>query len=175
MSTEAARAHIEAQSQLQTQTAVAVAAAWWALPSYNEDNLAQWLALVLPIVAAAQRLSVGLVDAFIASVLGRRPLGVDPSPLVGAGARRGVAPEVMYRRPFVRVWSRLGEPTGRSDDGFTWPPDWYPAGAPGNGTPMPTALVSPDENLRWVDAVLDGLEQAILAARPTSSWRCARP
>lgn len=109
MSSDLARAHIEAQARLRAQTALTVAAAWKSLPSYNEADVGPWLSLVIPVVAAAQRASVMLVDAFIAAVLGRPPLAIDPTPLIGAGVREGVAPSVVYRRPFVTVWTDLSD------------------------------------------------------------------
>lgn len=102
-----AEAHIAAQEQLRAAAAQGVGAAWDQLPAYDEANLDEWLAGVLPIVLAAQHQSAAYTDAFIAYETGRRPLGIGRRLVTGAAARLGAMPAEVYRRPFVTVWRGL--------------------------------------------------------------------
>lgn len=115
MSTPLARAHITAQEKLRALAVLGVSNVWASLPAYDEANVAQWLARVLPIVEAAQRQSVSLTEAFLARSLGRGPIGVPPAGLIGAGVRNGAPPADVYRRPFVTVWTALGAGTAWAD------------------------------------------------------------
>lgn len=108
-------AHITAQERLRLLVASGVARAWQDLPGYDEEDVGPWLARVVPFVLAAQRQSMQLTEAFVARAIGRRPLGLDPADVVGAAARNGVAPETVYRRPFVTVWSALQNGTQWED------------------------------------------------------------
>lgn len=102
-----AEAHITAQAQLRAITVQAVANAWQRLPNHDEASVAPFLAFVVPFVLAAQRQSVALTNAFLARALGRQPIGLDTSKLIGAAIRAGTPPEVVYRRPFVTTWTAL--------------------------------------------------------------------
>jgi hypothetical protein len=65
-------------------------------------------------VRGAQLQSVAACEAFLTARLGVLPSGLpDEGALVGAGPRNGTPPEVVYRRPFVEVWSALA-------DGVPW-------------------------------------------------------
>lgn len=100
-------AQIAAQARLREITAAAVQRIWTGLPGYDEQNVDQWLTQVTPVVEAAQRQSVSLTDAFLEYELGKAVMGVPPAGLIGAAVRAGVSPDVVYRRPFVTVWSAL--------------------------------------------------------------------
>lgn len=102
-----AEAHVIAQERLRAIVVAAVAAAWAALPRYDRDQVEPWLATVVPLVLAGQRQSVALTEAFIARALRRQPLGVNPANLIGAAVRNGTAPQEVYQRPFVNVWTAL--------------------------------------------------------------------
>jgi hypothetical protein len=99
-------AHLEAQARLRQRVATAAVAAWQNLRSYDEEDVAPWLAIIVPLIYVGQRTAVSLVDAFVASVLGRRPIGLDSERVVSR-VRPGVSPETQWRRPFVTVWSDL--------------------------------------------------------------------
>lgn len=101
---------ITAQERLRALVTRGVSLIWQGLPGYDEDNVAQWLAAVLPLAMAANRQSVALTDAYIARVFGRQPLGLDPA-MILAALRGGVDPKVLYRRPFVTVWTALSKGT----------------------------------------------------------------
>lgn len=107
MASRLAEAHITAQARLRALTARGVDAIWASLPAYNDENVDEWLTRVLPLIAAAQRQSVSLTDAFLAQAVARAPLGVNPERVTGPAVRAGVPPEEVYRRPFVAVWSAL--------------------------------------------------------------------
>lgn len=100
-------AHITAQERLRALTRRGVQVIWRDMRSYNDSDVARWLARVLPLVDAAQRHGVALTDAYLARALGRRPLGLDVRLLTGAAVRGGTPPEEVYRRPFVEVWTDL--------------------------------------------------------------------
>lgn len=128
-SVELTQAHIVANTRLQEIATRAVVAAWRSLGSYNEEDVAVFLARVVPVILAAQRQSAALTVAFLARAIGE-PISVDVDRLIGAAIRAatpeviaasqrgglalapdatGVPPEVTYRRPFVGVWSDLAD------------------------------------------------------------------
>ncbi len=113
--THLAEAHIVAQQRLRELTATGVQRAWQQLPGYDEANVDQFLSQVVPLVLAAQRQSVLLTEAFLARELGRLPLGIAFSSLIGAALRAGAAPEEVYRRPFVTVWTALRDDRPRTE------------------------------------------------------------
>jgi hypothetical protein len=100
-------ANLIVQARLRAVIERATAGAWAQLPAYDRGNLDEWLSTVLPLVDVAQRRSVALTDAYIARALERPALGIDPTPLIGAGVRSGVDPETVYTRPFITLWSAL--------------------------------------------------------------------
>lgn len=104
-----ASGHIEAQARLRRIAEQAVTTIWSDLPGYDRVNVDQWLSQVLPVILSAQRTSVALTEAYLAQALERQPLGVIPDELIGAAARAGTPPETVYERPFVTLWSKLGE------------------------------------------------------------------
>lgn len=108
-------AHIEAERRLRDQTATAIAQAWTQLPSYDDTDVPSFLARAIPVVLAAQRVSAALTNAFLGQRLGRQPLPLDLAQLVGAAVRNGAAPEDVYRRPFVTVWSSLQDGVDHAD------------------------------------------------------------
>jgi hypothetical protein len=111
MASRLAEAHILAQERLRALAGRAVGAAWAGLPGYNEGDVDEFLTKAVPIVRAAQQQSVTLTDAYVARAIGQRPAGVDPDDIIGANARGGIAPEDVYRRPFVTVWTALARGT----------------------------------------------------------------
>lgn len=95
-----------AKHTLQGFAAAAVLAAWRALSHYNRVQVDQFLAEVLPVVAAANRQSVMLTNAFLAQSLGEQPSPIDVQQIL-AGLRNGTVPEDVYTRAFVAVWTAL--------------------------------------------------------------------
>jgi hypothetical protein len=106
-----AEAHIVAQARLREITVQAVKRTWENLPNYDEESVGPFLALVVPLVLAAQRQSAALTNAFLARALGRQPLGIDVSRVIGAAIRNGTTPDIVYRRPFVTTWTALRDHT----------------------------------------------------------------
>ncbi len=109
MATRLSNAHIERQAQLRGAVTGSITRIWDDLPGYNRENVDEWLSLVLPVVLASQSVSVALTDAYVARFMGRRPLGINAQELIGAAARKGADPAEVYQRPFVTLWSKLGE------------------------------------------------------------------
>lgn len=103
---QAVEAHIEAQRRLRARAAAAIAAAWSALPSYDETDVPAFLARAVPVTTAAQHTSVALTAAFLARRLRSQPASV-PAAAILAQVRNGTPPADVYRRPFVTVWSAL--------------------------------------------------------------------
>lgn len=110
MASQLARAHIEAQARLRRLTGTAVERVWHDLPGYDRADVDQWLSTVLPVVSTAKRTSVAITDAYLAMALGRAPLGVDAQRII-AGLRNGADPATVYERPFVTLWTALGNGT----------------------------------------------------------------
>lgn len=81
---------------------------WQGLASHDEEDVGPWLQAVVPLVLAAQRQSVTLTDAYVARTLQRQPRGIDPRAVIDA-LRGPVTPEVVYRRPFIKVWTALSQ------------------------------------------------------------------
>lgn len=109
MASPLARAHILGEQRLRRLVGRGVTRLWRALPGYDERDVDPWLARVLPLVLGGQRMSVALTEAYLARAMGRAPLGVNPERIIGSAARAGATPDEVYRRPFVTLWSALGE------------------------------------------------------------------
>lgn len=76
----------------------------------SDENLEQWLAAVLPTVAAAERTTVTLVALYL-DLLSNQ-WGIDLKPSISAGdiigtQLRGVEPVDVYRRPIITVRNQL--------------------------------------------------------------------
>lgn len=84
-----------------------VEGAWRNLGSWDRADVPRFQAAVLPTVAAGQRRTVALTDAYLARATRSRPVGLPVADLVGAGVRNGTAPATVYERPFVQLWSAL--------------------------------------------------------------------
>lgn len=96
-------------NRLRLRAAAAAVLVWDRLGSWNEPDAMRFAETVIPVVTAAQSQAVALTDAYLSIRLGEQPVGLNTESLVGAGARRGAAPDVVYRRPFVGLWQGLGE------------------------------------------------------------------
>jgi hypothetical protein len=108
VATALAHSHIEAERRLRLLVASGLARVWDSLPAYDEANVDQWLSQAVPLVLAGQRTSIALTDAYLARALRRDPLGIDAEKVI-AGIRGATTPEEVYRRPFVQLWSSLGD------------------------------------------------------------------
>lgn len=112
MASNLAEAHIEAKRRVRELALRELRSVWEGLPGYDEEDVVGWLALALPLILLAQRQTALLTDAYIARATERQPLGVDLEQVIGAAVRNGTPLEQVYRRPFVTLWSELGQ--GRS-------------------------------------------------------------
>lgn len=112
MSEALTRAHIEAERRLRVAVTQLVERAWRGLPGHDEANVDQFVSRVVPVILGGQRQSVAVTEAYLALKLGRdAAIGVDPDTLIGAAVRNGTPPEEVYKRPFVTLWSALGDGT----------------------------------------------------------------
>lgn len=101
--------------RIRTHLLAVVLAAFDRLGSWRDDDVSQFVAAVVPIVAGAQRQMTSLTDAYIAAMLGDmlggagRPAGI--AAFTGAALRGGVDPAEVYARPFKTVWKLLAAGT----------------------------------------------------------------
>ena len=100
-------AHITTLAAIREIIRRGVTGAWSSLPAYDEAQVAEFLALALPIVQGGQEKAARLTDAYVAAMLGRQPIGIPTSEVTGPAVRAGVIPDEVYRRPFVTVWTAL--------------------------------------------------------------------
>lgn len=108
MSTPLTRAHIAAEAELRRLVKQATIAIWRGLPGYDRADVETFVDAITPIISAAQRQSVALTEGYLARALERPALGLDPAALSGAAVRNGATPAEVYSRPFVNVWTALG-------------------------------------------------------------------
>lgn len=106
-----AEAHIQVQARLRALTVQTVANAWTGLAAYNVANVAQFLAIVVPLVLAAQRQSAALTNAYLGQAMGRPPLPLDVTKVIGPAIRAGTPTATVYERPFVTTWTALKKHT----------------------------------------------------------------
>jgi hypothetical protein len=109
MATQLALAHIEGQRRIRVAAIAAVEDIWGNLSGYDEGNLKEWLAQVLPQIRGSQLQAAALARAYVARATERPLAGIDINELIGAAARNGTPPETVYQRPFISLWSELGE------------------------------------------------------------------
>lgn len=81
-----------------------VEAAWRAQGSYRDADVRRLVALIVPRVQAGQVQIASLTAAYIAALTGAQPVPVDRAEVT---LGRGVAPEDVYRRPAVEVYTAL--------------------------------------------------------------------
>ena len=79
-------------------------ALWGSLGSWRDEDVARFVATIVPRVLAGQRTVAGLTDAYLASVTGAGRV-----PVVDVTAVRGVDPVEVYRRPAVEMRSALAQ------------------------------------------------------------------
>lgn len=113
-------AHLEGEGRLRQVLRNHLQQVWNGLPGHDRQNLDQWLSEVVPAVLAAEKESSALTNAYIAAALEQtRPFPVDLAQVTGAAVRNGTPPEAVYERPFVTLWSELGEGKAWADASST--------------------------------------------------------
>lgn len=170
-----AQAHIQAQERLQALAAAGVVHAWDSLPNYDEQSVAPFLAVVVPLILAVQHRSALLTSAFLAQAVGRHPATFDVSRVTGEAIRSatpavveasqrgglrlapnatGVPPQVVYRRPFVDVWTALqgGKP-------------WADAVSAGRARASGTAAMDVQNTMRHTLRLIGDADPTILGYR----------
>lgn len=114
-----ARVYTNQMGALRDGTERGVGAVWDTLGTYNRADISPFLERALPIVEAAQTQAAALTDAYVAQAVqiltgeAAMPEGIAPGEVVGAAVRNGTAPETVYERSFIQVWSDLS-------DGVQW-------------------------------------------------------
>lgn len=88
---------------------------WDNLDTYDRADVPRFTAAASTVVAAGQQRAVSLTAAYLARVSGSPVRGLDTSTLIGAAVRNGVDPADVYARPFVQLWTALGNGTPYSD------------------------------------------------------------
>lgn len=99
----------DALEAIRTRSQYAAGVVWDELDSYSDAGVNAYLDQVVPLIGGAQSTAVVLTDAYMASAMRRRPLGVDVAGLTGPAVRSGTTPEQVYTRPFITVWTSLSE------------------------------------------------------------------
>lgn len=92
---------------IQEKTGLAAAAIWAELGSWNEADVALFVAQLEPVISTAAVTVSRAVDAEFARIVSARPIGV-PSDVV-SGLRGDVDMLEAYRRPFIQVWTDLSK------------------------------------------------------------------
>lgn len=108
MASRLTNANIIGQQRIRLAAVKGVEQLWQGLSGYDEGNLTEWLAAVLPHVSGAQRASISLTSAFLARSLEVPDLGIDSQKVIDS-LRGETTPKEVYTRPFITVWGMLGE------------------------------------------------------------------
>lgn len=83
---------------------------WHGLPHYRDDSVRRLEAALLPRVRAGQLQIAQLTDAYLQMQMREMGIWFEPGGVLpGVTQGRGVAPEDVYRRPFVTAYSALKE------------------------------------------------------------------
>ncbi len=84
---------------------------------WSNVDAQRFVKAVTPVVEAGQRSVSTLTSSYLNRITSemtgshRPPVTVDPSEVTGSAVRAGVDPEVVYRRPYVQVWTDLAAGT----------------------------------------------------------------
>lgn len=87
--------------------------AWTGLGSWRDADVERFISAVVPVVTGGQRQIATLTNAYLAEQVAElfggssAPKGVSAELAAGAVLRNGVAPEDVYRRPAVEVYTAL--------------------------------------------------------------------
>lgn len=101
---------------IRSTVSLAVGREWKALGSWNEADVPRFVSRVSPLVSAGQSRAVSLTQAYVARKTNTPIVAVDFAALQSK-LRNGVPPAVVYKRPFIRVWSKLKQSHDNYSDG----------------------------------------------------------
>lgn len=87
--------------------------AWLDLGRWDRADVDRFTGAVVPMVGAVQARTTSLTDSYLSRMVGSRVVGLPPQ--VGALVRNGTDPADVYARPFVQLWSALGDGTPFDD------------------------------------------------------------
>lgn len=108
MVSQLTRAYQSELKRTRLATGNAVTQTWNRLGSYNEKDVPRFIAQVEPIVRAGQNRTVALASAYLSRTLKEPPVGVRLDEVV-ANVRNGTPLATVYKRPFQKVWNKLGD------------------------------------------------------------------
>lgn len=100
------RSHQAQVRQVRERVLLFARTAWAALGSYRDADIDRLVSWVVPQVLAGERRIAQLTDAYLSTLVGMPPVGVDPTAVSGI-ALRGVDPREVYQRPGKSVWIAL--------------------------------------------------------------------
>lgn len=93
---------------------------WGSLEQFRDPDIDRFIARVVPVVTGGQRQVAALTDGYLAALetktlgIPTRPLGI-PADVVTTQAMRGVAADIVYRRPAITVWMALAKGVSLDD------------------------------------------------------------
>lgn len=101
-------------ARIRARVLLVVGSLWARLGSYRDNDIARFFATALPVVAGGQLATAALTSGYLAALetatTGRRtPIDPIPQRDVSTEALRGVAADVVYRRPAVELYTLLGQ------------------------------------------------------------------
>ena len=88
-----------------------VRATWLGLDAYHDGDASRFIAAIAPVVLGGQQQIATLTHAYLSQLLPGVVASLDTAQVIGAAARNGVAPEEVYRRPFVELYTALSQGT----------------------------------------------------------------
>lgn len=98
-----------------------IAMLWRSLGVYRDPQMKTFKTQLLPVVIGAERHMASLTSSYLATVRQLQvggfdtPASVDLSRVTGTATRNGAAPELVYERPFTKVWRELRDGTTPED------------------------------------------------------------
>lgn len=113
--TELVQQQAVAVAEVRSRVLAALAALWESLGSWRGEDVDGFVAAALPTILAGEQLVSRLTEAYLteayATITGglAHAIGLDTDMVSGAALRGGVDPGVVYRRPFVEVWTALSD------------------------------------------------------------------
>lgn len=87
-----------------------VASVWLNLGTWNDTDLAAFVAEIEIVTGAAHAAVTRAVDAYVARLTRTAPVGLEP-----VGNLRGLPPEDLWRRPFLDTWTSLKDGADLAD------------------------------------------------------------
>ena len=91
-----------------TVTSHAVRKAWKSLPSYNEEQVGEFLKKITPIVQAGQTKAIAQTSAYLSTKTKSPIVGLDTKQVI-KDSQNTMTPQEVYRTPFTVLWGALSD------------------------------------------------------------------